>query len=208
MELIYEQVKSLIDRGKFTVMLGGEHTCTFPSFKAHHERYKDLSILQLDAHSDLRNSYEGNKWSHASVMARVHERNVRIAQLGIRALCTEEADLIRLSDNIRTVFAFQMHSKLNWEDELLEHLTDKVYLTVDADAFDPSIIPGTGTPEPGGLLWYPTLGFLERLFREKDVVGFDIVECSPRQGEIISEFTLAKLLYKLLGFRYLKPESD
>lgn len=202
LQKIEEATTRILSDNKFPVVLGGEHTCTLGVFKAIHSNFEDVSILQLDAHADLRKEYEGNKFSHASVMARINEMGVHIAQLGVRALSIEEAQEIEQNERIKTVFGHEVDTA-DWADEILSHLTDNVFITIDADGFDPSIIPGTGTPEPGGLQWYPTLRFLRRVFEEKNVVGFDIVECSPREGETISEFNLAKLLYKLLGFRYL-----
>ena len=202
-DLIKSHCAEHIDADKFLVMLGAEHTCTLGAFEAFDERIDNLSVLQLDAHSDLREQYESNPYSHASVMARINERGPKIAQLGIRALCSEEASLIASSPRIETVFAYELSTRTNWQQEIADHLTENVYVTIDADGFDPSIIPGTGTPEPGGLQWYETLTFLKHIFTTKNVVGFDIAECSPRPDEIISEFTLAKLLYKLVGYRYL-----
>lgn len=207
MEAIEGYVEDCLQSNNFPVVLGAEHTITLPVFSVLNRKVENLSILQLDAHSDLRQSYEGNRLSHASVMARIRELNPKIAQLGIRALSVEEAQLIETDPNIETVFAHQIQDEHDYSSRLLNHLTENVYITIDADGFDPSIIPGTGTPEPGGLMWYETLKFLRRVFEEKNVVGFDIVECAPRPNEIISEFTLAKLVYKLIGYRYLNKLS-
>jgi len=203
LELILKRIQYHVNDGKFPVMLAGEHTCTLPAFQACLTKYPNLSVLQLDAHADLRDAYEGNRYSHASVMARINEMKPAIAQVGLRAICKEEFETIQTSDNILSVFGEKAVMNDSWHDEVLNHLGKDVYVTIDADAFDPSVIPGTGTPEPGGLEWYPTLSFLKKVFTQKNVVAFDIVECSPRSGEIISEFTLAKLMYKLLGYRYL-----
>jgi agmatinase len=205
---IERKADEIIKSGKFLITLGGEHTISFPIFKAFQNNYPNLSILQLDAHADLRESYEGSRFSHACVMARIRELNPKIAQYGVRALSKIESELIETDKNIQTVYAHNLvQGKVN-QDHLLRHLTEDVYVTIDADAFDPSVIPGTGTPEPGGLKWYETLQFLKRVFTEKNVVGFDVVECCPREGENISEFTLAKLVYKLIGYRYLNKFSE
>lgn len=201
-ELIEQHTTALLNDNKYIVSLGAEHTVTLGFVKAFKKKYKNLSVLQLDAHSDLRQAYHGNPYSHASVMARVHDEGVKLAQLGIRAQCIEEAQLIQSSPLIETVYAHQV-GQAGWEDRLLNHLTDEVYLTIDADGFDPSIMPAVGTAEPGGLQWFPTLAFLEKVFKTKKVVGFDIVECAPIEGSILSEFTLAKLAYRLMGFATL-----
>jgi agmatinase len=206
LNLIEQHASNLLKENVFLVTLGGEHTVSYPIFKAMNQKFENLSVLQLDAHSDLRPSYEGNKFSHASVMARIRELGPNIAQLGIRALCKEEAGVIDSDQNIETVFAHDLSSGYHVADRLIDHLSENVYVTIDADGFDPRIIPGTGTPEPGGLEWYPTLNFLRKVFTEKNVVGFDVVECCPRENEIISEFTLAKLVYKLIGYRYLNKK--
>lgn len=198
-DYIEAETSKLINDGKYVVSFGSEHTVTLGLVKAHLKKYPNLSVLQLDAHSDLRQSYNNNPYSHASVMARVHDLGVNIAQLGIRAQCIEEAQLIKSSALIETVYAHQVGST-DWHDRLLNHLGDTVYLTIDADGFDPSIMPAVGTAEPGGLHWFETLAFLEKVFKTKKVIGFDIVECAPIEGSILSEFTLAKLAYRLMGF--------
>lgn len=205
--LIERETTSLLNDGKFVVSLGAEHTVTYGFVKAFAKKYKKLSVLQIDAHSDLRLAYQGNPYSHASVMARVHEMGLKIAQVGIRAQCKEEADLIKSSKNITTVYAHQVRREENWQKRLLSGLTDQVYITIDADGFDPSVIPAVGTAEPNGLFWEETLQLLKIVFQTKNVVGFDIVECAPRKGDILSEFTLAKLLYKLIGYAETKGGS-
>lgn len=192
-----------LDRGKFVVSLGAEHTVTYGFFKAFQARYQNLSVLQIDAHSDLRESYLGNPYSHASVMARINESKPEICQVGIRALCKEEAELITQSDNIHTWFAHDIRKQNEWQRSVLELLTDNVYVTIDADGFDPSVIPAVGTPEPNGLYWQETLDLLKEVFQRKNVVGFDIVECAPKEGEVQSQYNLAKLLYRLIGYRTL-----
>jgi agmatinase len=169
--------------------------------KAHLEKYPDLAVLQIDAHSDLRAAYHDNPYSHASVMARIHDLKVPLVQIGIRAQCKEEADLIKSSDNIHTFYAHAIRTQADWMEKAIAVLPKNVYLTIDADGFDPAVIPAVGTAEPNGLFWVETLQFLRRVFRERNVVGFDVVECAPIEGSILSEYTLAKLVYRLIGYQ-------
>jgi len=205
-DLIESATDKLLTDDKFVVSLGAEHTVSFGTVKSFVKKYPKLSVLQLDAHSDLRESYEGNPYSHASVMARIYTLGVSIAQVGIRAQCKEEADLIAASDKIYTVYAHELRSDKQWMDELVEHLTDDVYITIDADGFDPSIMPAVGTPEPNGLFWQESLDLLKRVAQKKNIVGFDVLECAPAEGSILSEYTLAKLVYRLLGYKF--PRKD
>jgi agmatinase len=140
-------------------------------------------------------------YSHASVMARVHDLGVTLTQIGIRAQCKQESDTIKASKNIHTFYAHHIRSHANWMDVALSKLSDNVYLTIDADGFDPSVIPAVGTAEPNGLYWNETLEFLRMVFQHKNVIGFDVVECAPMEGQIISEYTLAKLVYRLIGYK-------
>lgn len=197
---IDSETSKLIADGKYVVSLGAEHTVTNGFVRAHLKKYPDLAVLQIDAHSDLRMSYHDNIYSHASVMARVHEMNVPLVQIGIRAQCREEAELIRSSDRIKTFYAHQIRRNPNWMRQAVDALPQNVYLTIDADGFDPAVIPAVGTAEPNGLFWAETLHFLEMVFKEKNVIGFDVVECAPIEGSILSEFTLAKLVYRLIGY--------
>ncbi|MGB1038324.1 MAG: agmatinase [Bacteroidia bacterium] len=202
MDLIYEETKTHLKESKFIVSLGAEHTVTYGVFKAFQEKYSDIAILQLDAHSDLRAEYEENIWSHASVMARVNELKPDIFQVGIRAQCIEEAELQKSSDNIHCWYAHQIYENDTWMDEVIAKLPKNLYITIDTDGFDPSICPSTGTPEPGGLQWYPTLKFLKKVFKKCDVKGFDIVELSPTSEEDSTAYTMAQLCYKLIGYKY------
>ncbi len=199
---IEKDVTNLIADEKFVVMLGGEHTVTLGSVLAHHKKYSNLSILQFDAHSDLRNSYEGNKYSHASVMRRVYEVNKTIVQVGIRAQCKEEADLIK-SENIKTFYMRDIRSEksnVKWQKNVVESLTENVYITFDIDGLDPSIVPATGTPEPGGLFWDETLDLIKMVGKKKNIVGFDLVELAPSKYHESSNFIAAKLVYKILNY--------
>ena len=204
-ELIRKQTSALLQAGKFVVSLGAEHTVSLGFVQAHLEKYPNLSVLQIDAHSDLRMSYNDNPYSHASVMARVHDLGVPLVQVGIRAQCKEEADLRKNSNNIHTWYAHQLWNNDNWIDDCIDKLGDQVYLTIDADGFDPSVCPAVGTAEPGGLSWMQGCKLFRKLAERKQVVGFDIVEIAPRETDIITEFSMAKLCYKIIG--YLKANN-
>jgi agmatinase len=202
-DLIRDNTRQLIQAGKYVVSLGAEHTVTLGFVEAHLEKYPDLSVVQIDAHSDLRLAYNDNPYSHASVMARVHDLNVPLVQIGIRAQSKEEADLIRSSNNIHTWYAHMLQDGDAWMDAAIEKLSANVYLTIDADGFDPSVVPAVGTAEPGGLTGWQGCRFLRKLCAARNVVGFDIVEIAPRSTDIISEFSMAKLLYRILGYQHI-----
>lgn len=206
-DLIESNTREHIDNGKFVMTFGAEHTITYGVFKAFHQRNSNVSILQIDAHSDLREAYQGNKYSHASVMARVNDLGVQISQVGIRAQCIEEAELIKLSPNIQTFYDHQLEGISNLGEQINAHLSDHVYITIDADGIDPSIVPGVGTPEPGGLSYHQLLKLLKDICGNKKIVGFDIVECAPIEGQIHSQYVLAKLAYKVLGYCQLNPNN-
>lgn len=198
-DAVRERTLSLIDKDKFTIIIGGEHSVSIGTIQAHAQRYKNLSVLQIDAHADLRDSYEGSKNNHACVMARAKEL-CPIVQVGIRSMDTgEKANL----DPKRVFWAHKIVNCDDWMDQAIELLTENVYLTIDLDGFDPSILPSTGTPEPGGLQWYPTLKFLRKVIEKRNLVGFDIVELCPNTDDKASDFLAAKLLYKLLTYKFL-----
>ena len=202
---IYRIVKKHIEAGKFVVTLGGEHSLSLAPIKAHFENYDDLSILQIDAHSDFRDSYEGSKYSHASVMARVAEFTKDIVQVGIRAQSKEEFDFIKMN-KIKTFYSREIrnnHYGNNWQEKVVDELMENVYITFDVDGFDPSVIPATGTPEPGGLFWDETINLLRLLGEKRNVIGFDIVELAPN-NDASSSFNVAKLVYKMLNFSFPK----
>lgn len=199
-DLIEQQTTSLLDAGKFIISLGAEHTVTLGFVKAMAAKYQNLTVLQIDAHSDLRMQYHGNPYSHASVMARIHELGIPLCQVGIRAQCREEAELIKNSPDIQTFYAHQIRNNPQWMHEAVSCLTENVYITIDADGFDPSVVPAVGTAEPGGLFWQETLEFLRMVVAEKNVVGFDVVEIAPRNDDILSQYTMAKLIYRMIGY--------
>ncbi|MFN4082186.1 MAG: agmatinase [Bacteroidia bacterium] len=205
-KLIEKETAKLLEHDKFPITLGAEHSITFGVFKAIKQKYPDVHVLQFDAHSDLREAYQGNIYSHASVMARIHQADAPITQIGIRAQCIEEATLIKESKNIQTYYAHQIRQNDQWALEALKTLGNNVYITIDTDGFDPSIAPAVGTAEPNGLYWHETIMFLKDVFATKNVVGFDVVECAPVKGSILTEYNMAKLVYKLIGFQTLKSK--
>ena len=164
------------------------------SIRAVSEQYNDLSVLQIDAHADLRDDYHGSIYNHACVMRRAQEF-ARVVQVGIRSVCTEEMPNI-VPEN--TFYAHDIVHHDRWMDAVVERLTDHVYISFDLDGLDPSILPATGTPLPGGLQWYPTLRFLEKVFRSRRVVGFDVVELCPQTDSKVSDVLAASLVYKMI----------
>jgi len=203
--IMYEAVEKLLADDKFVVVLGGEHTISQAPIKAHLEKYPDLSVMHFDAHADLRQSYEGSKFSHASVMARVCDfmDPARIVQAGIRALSPEEAEFIRTS-GITTFYDHQIRRMgEEWISSVLPKLTQHVYVTFDVDAFDPPIMPSTGTPEPNGLFWPETMKLLRLIGEQKKIVGFDVVELAPNKVVQHPDYTTAKLTYKIMNYAFL-----
>ncbi len=196
-------VEKLLGDGKFVAVLGGEHTISQAPIRAHLDRYPDLSVLQFDAHADLRQAYEGTPYSHACVMARVCEfvDPARVVQVGIRALSPEEAQFIRTS-GITTFYAHQIRATEEWTAAVLPRLSQNVYVTFDVDAFDPPLMPSTGTPEPNGLLWPETMKLLRLIGEQKRIVGFDVVEFAPHRGVPHPDYTAAKLTYKLMNYAF------
>jgi agmatinase len=200
MNSLYDRASELVASGKFVTMIGGEHSVSAPVIRAHAEKYQNLSVLQIDAHADLRDTYDGTPHSHASIMARV-VKDLRIpsVQVGIRSISVEEA---RIVDQLPTqiFWARDIVGRSDWWDDAVDGLTENVYLTVDIDGLDPSLVSATGTPEPGGLGWYETIGLIRTLARKRNVVGMDLTEYSYVEGQNASAFLCAKLIYKTLGF--------
>ncbi len=199
LDRIEEVAADIMQTGKFVVGLGGEHTITVPLVRAAYQTFHDLTVLHLDAHSDLRDEYEGSKFNHACVMARVNEI-CDFVSIGLRSGLQDEGKDLR--PGARLFYAYDMVRDSSWQDRVLDHLSDNVYLTVDLDYFDPAVMPAVGTPEPGGFHWYDTLEFLRKLMREKNVVACDVVELSPVQGLVHPNMFAAKLVYKLIGYRF------
>jgi agmatinase len=190
----------LVNRGKFPVVLGGEHSITPPVVAAVAAKYPGLSVLQLDAHADLRDYYMGTPHNHACAMRRVLD-HARCTQVGIRSLSTEEAQAV---PSLRTsiFYDFNMRDDPAWMDRVVDSLGDAVYITIDVDGFDPGIMPATGTPEPGGLGWHEALRLLRKVIEQRKVVGCDLVELSPMAGNVAPNFMCAKLIYKILSYRF------
>lgn len=195
---VYQKICSYINAGKFAITLGGEHSVSIGAIQAHCERFDDVTVLQLDAHSDLRFDYHGSKYNHACVMNRAREV-APILQVGIRSMDVCEKPYMN-NDNV--FFAKDIYGQTDWIDALCDKLTSNVYITIDLDAFDSSIMPSTGTPEPGGLDWWTTLRLLKAVAQKANIVGFDIVELCPNENNKAPDFLAAKLLYKLLSYKY------
>jgi len=198
---LYSYSKALLGLDKFICMLGGEHSVSAPIIKAHNEKYNNLSVLQIDAHADLRDTYDGTPHSHASIMARV-VKDLRIpsVQVGIRSISGDEARSLKDDLPTKIFWARDIVGKTDWIDEAVDSLTENVYLTIDIDGLDPSIVPTTGTPEPGGLGWYETLTLIRKLAEKKRVVGMDLVEYSYFENYDSPAFLCSKLVYKSLAY--------
>lgn len=200
MDEIQRVAVEILSRDKFLVTLGGEHSITPPLVAAAAQQYRGLHVLQLDAHADLRDCYMGTPHNHACAMRRSLE-HAPITQVGIRSMSTEEAQAV---GTLKTKIFYDVSMRENprWIDAVVESLGDPVYITVDVDAFDPGIMPATGTPEPGGLSWYETLALLQATFRKRRVVACDVVELSPLPGLMAPNFLCAKLVYKMLAYKF------
>jgi len=201
MNELYERTKELLGAGKFICMLGGEHSVSAPIIKAHSEKYSDLSVLQIDAHADLRDTYDGTPHSHASIMARVvKDLQIPSVQVGIRSISGDEARALNDGLPTKIFWARNIVGRTDWIDDAVDSLSDLVYLTIDIDGLDPSIVPTTGTPEPGGLGWYETLALIRRIAEKKTIVGMDLVEYSYAENYDSPAFLCSKLVYKTLAY--------
>jgi agmatinase len=197
-DLVTEKINRLLEDSKFPVLLGGEHSVSIGAVKAHAQNTENLTVLQLDAHADLRDEYDGSKFNHACVMARV-KQFCPIVQVGIRSMDASEKDSI---DPERTFFAKDIIDNLHWINNVISLLSQNVYVTFDLDVFDPSIMPSTGTPEPGGLDFYTVLALLKAVADSKNIVGFDVVELCPNDLNKAPDFLTAKLIYKFLSYKF------
>ena len=201
MKALYEHSKELLKSNKFLCTLGGEHSVSAPIIQAHAEQFHNMSVLQIDAHADLRDTYDGTPHSHASIMARVlKDLRIPSVQVGIRSISADEARLIATGLPTRIFWARDIVGKTDWIDEAVDSLTENVYLTIDIDGLDPSIVPTTGTPEPGGLGWYETLALIRAIAEKKRIVGMDLVEYSYFENYESPAFLCAKLVYKSLAY--------
>lgn len=201
---VHKRTKEYIKRNKFVTLVGGEHSLSIGSIRAFNECFDNLTVLHIDAHADLRESYDGTPYNHACAVYEASQ-NTNLVQVGIRSM---DAIEMTIMDTEKTFFAHEMVDDEYWMDKVVELLTDNVFITFDLDALDPSILPSTGTPEPGGLLWYETLEFLKQVFEEKNVVGFDMVELCPNEHERSSNFVAAKLYYKMLSYKFMNEDAE
>jgi agmatinase len=206
-EAIESFVSPHVGSGRFLVTLTGEHTGALGAIRAHAKRYPQMCVVQIDAHGDLREAYQGNPFSHASVMARVVEDGHPLVQVGIRSISPEEILRIKKTDRIKTFFAAQVldpsgpyeGKASRWIPEVVAACCGPVYLTFDCDGLDASIVPALGTPEPGGLGWYDTLNLITALANGPGIVGMDVSEIAPIEGFVAPQFSIARLIYRILG---------
>ena len=197
---VYNTTKALLEKGKFLTFFGGEHSISIGIIKAFYEKFRNLSVLHIDAHADLRPTYLGSAYNHACAL---HDasKNCSLVQVGIRSMDIEEVEYMRKD---QVYFAEKIHGKTQWMIDSINQLSNEVYITFDLDAFDPSIMPSTGTPEPGGLLWNDIIKYLKMVFESRNVVGFDIVELAPIDGLTHPDFLAAKLYYKMLSYKFCR----
>jgi agmatinase len=200
---VQETVYRLLQDDKFVIALGGEHSITAGIVEAYRQANpgESFTVVQIDAHGDLRHEYEGSIYNHACVMKRIVDMGLPTLQIGIRSICKEEADLIK-EKQLAVVRAREIATQSNWMERAWANIqTQKVFITIDLDGIDPTLIPGVGTPEPGGLNWYSLLTFLGHIFQTRQVIGCDVMELAPVNDSVVSEFTAAKLVYKLIGYQ-------
>ncbi len=195
---VYNSTKELLTKDKFLTFFGGEHSISIGLIKAFYEKYDNLTVLQIDAHADLRPEYHGSKYNHACAVYDA-SKNANLIQVGIRSMDVSEKEHLNPD---KCFFAEDIYGTTNWMEDSIRLMTDDVYITIDLDAFDPSIMPSTGTPEPGGLNWNDTINYLKKVMQAKNVVGFDIVELAPIEGLSAPNFLAAKLYYKLLSYKF------
>jgi agmatinase len=200
-EAIETAADKIFEEDKFLFALGGEHSITAGLVRAARKKYSDIHVVHLDAHADMRAEYQGTEWSHASVMRRISEMGVPHTSIGIRALSKEEFELIK-SDRKNYFFAHEIAKNPDWIKSALKTISGKVFLTVDIDVFDSGFLPDTGTPEPGGLGWYQVTEFIKALTQNHTVIGADLVELAPNPNRHASDFTAAKLVYKIISYRF------
>jgi len=198
LRIVSEAVSPGVKSEQFQVMLGGEHSISLGMVRELAKKYPHLSVLQLDAHADLRDAYQGTPYNHACVGRRISEI-CPLVQAGVRSISKEEVDF-QGSSQVVTITDYEIKQNEGWVDKVLGHLTDDVYLTLDLDVLDPAIMPSVGTPEPGGLSWYEIIGFFRLLSQHKKIVSFDLVELSPQPGNIAPDFLAAKLAYRIMGY--------
>jgi agmatinase len=195
---VYDRIFSILSDKKFPVIIGGNHTVSIGAIKAFSEYFENLTILQLDAHADLRQVYEGSVFNHACAMARAREF-APVVQVGIRSMSAEELPFV---ERDRIFFSHELYYDKSMYHRALDKLTGNVYITIDLDVFDPSIMPSTGTPEPGGPPYFELLHFMRDVIKSRNVVGFDVVELCPSETNKSPDFIAAKIIYQLLSYRF------
>ncbi len=200
---VEEATGRFLAMGKMPVVIGGEHSVSIGAIRAYEKKYPKLSVVQLDAHGDLRKSYEGSPYNHACVMSHFAGR-IPTLQVGIRSMSKEEGDWVR-EKRLPVVSAEQFIRRPGAALKAVDRLTDEIYLTVDVDYFDPGIMPSTGTPEPGGPGWYDTLDFIRGICSRRKLVGFDVNELRPLGEDVAPDFLAAKLIYKIIAYRFFAP---
>jgi len=204
---VYDLVSFLKSKEKLLITLGGEHSLSIGVVKAFAEGYKDLTVLQLDAHADLRDSYCNTRCNHATVMRRILDYAATV-QVGIRSLSKEEMELIK-ARRLPVFFEMDILKREGWIDEMVSHLSKNVYVTVDLDVLNPAIMPSVGTPEPGGLDWRELLNIIREVAKNRNIVGFDVMELCPIPGMLAPDFLAAKLVYKMIGYSlFLKGKKQ
>ncbi|MBK9270500.1 MAG: agmatinase [Saprospiraceae bacterium] len=201
---VYKKTKELLKTEKLLTFFGGEHSISIGIMRAFKEKYPDLTVLQIDAHADLRQEYHGSKYNHACAVAEA-QRDCNLLQVGIRSMDIVEKKYMEAS---KVYFAHNIMDNDYWMEESIQKMTDHVYVTFDLDAFDSSLMPSTGTPEPGGMQWYQTLQYLRMVFSRKKIVGFDIVELAPNPHNPAPDFLTAKLYYKMLAYYFDKKKKN
>jgi agmatinase len=203
LKLTGDAVREVLQRDQLPFVLGGEHSLSAPVIAAVHERYPDLTVVHIDAHGDLRDQFEGTQLSHACIERRVVDMGIPLLEIGIRSFSPEETEFLKTGPNVAIVWAYQMtqtatsRARIPWE-----RLGKHTYVTIDLDAFDPAEMPAVGTPEPGGLSWYQVLGLFREICQRTTIVGMDVVELCPMVGQTRADFLAAKLVYKMLGYRF------
>jgi agmatinase len=204
LDKIRKVVQPWVSQGKLVLALGGEHTVTVALVQAVQTKYPDVTVVALDAHADLRDSYEGTKLSHACTLRRVYESGRPLVLMGTRSYSKEEADLLWVAPRMKLFKAADLHTPEGWGSamEHLKQIPDPVYITIDLDALDPGVMPAVGTPEPGGLTYSQVLTIISTLTQRGPVIGLDLVELAPIPGNRVSEFTAARILYKAIGYIY------
>ena len=209
LKAVERRVRSVVKAGKFPVLLGGEHSGTCGAVAALKKKYGELTVLQFDAHADLRDTYLGTPWNHACVGRRIVDAGAKLVQVGIRSMSEEEDRFLKKSEMVKTFYASELKESLGDVTKgIVSSLSGDVYITIDLDAFDPGIMPSVGTPEPGGLSWFEAVDILRDVMMSNcNIVGFDIMELAPIPGMVAPDFFAAKLCYRMMGWVLAKREE-